>query len=87
LTPQRQSIEERPGNGSQPAQPFNVNPVVGTAHSSPAGHGQSQRSVNGISRPESLNEPPPEEHTGAQIVSAAIERNNDSNSLPFYIGT
>jgi len=85
LTPQRQSIEERPANGSPSAPPFVVNPVASTAHSSPAGQGQPQQLVNRISRPESLNEPP-EEHTGAQIVSAAIEQNNDSNSLPFYIG-
>ena len=64
-------------------QPFDVNPAV--THSSPAGHGQSQRSADRPSYPGSLNEPP-EEHTGAQIVSAAIERNDDNNSLPFYIG-
>jgi hypothetical protein len=71
------------------ARPFVGNPIASTTHSSPVGHEQSQHSVNRISRPESLNEPP-EEHTGAQIVSAAIEHNNDNNdnhgSLPFYIG-
>jgi hypothetical protein len=62
-----------------------MNPAPGYVHSSPAEQDQSQHLTHRTSHPSSLNEPP-EEHTGAQIVSAAIERNNDHNSLPFYIG-
>jgi hypothetical protein len=41
--------------------------------------------VDRSSYPNISNEPP-EEHTGAQIVSAAVGQNTEPNDLPFYIG-
>lgn len=73
----------RPTNGTAPIQYSNQ--ATTTTYTSPNDHSH----VRGISSLDSNSNnvhEPSEEHTGAQIVTAAIEQNDESNDLPFYIG-
>lgn len=82
-TPHSPSANSLPRNEMPPTQHFNVDPA--TTYSSPNEHHPPERLIGRDSYP-NINQEPPEEHTGAQIVSAAIEQNDQSNDLPFYIG-
>jgi hypothetical protein len=86
LTPQ--SPASNAGNASvgRSNEPYDTNPPQSTrTYSSPSGHGHTERLIDRPSYPNISNEPP-EEHTGAQIVSAAVGQSTEPNDLPFYIG-
>lgn len=73
----------RPNNGTSPIQYSNR--ATTTTYTSPNDHSHVQRISNLDSHSNNVHEPS-EEHTGAQIVTAAIEQDDESNDLPFYIG-
>jgi hypothetical protein len=85
LTPQSPAPNASNATAGRIDESYDTNPQQTRTYSSPSGHGHTERLTDRSSYPNISNEPP-EEHTGAQIVSAAVGQNIEPNDLPFYIG-